>query len=333
MRMEKKKIYVLACGGTIAGRAASADDLTGYAAGQTSIDELLEAVPQLADYADVQGEQFCNIDSSDMTESLWLSLANRVQEVADREDVNGIVITHGTDTMEETAYFLNLTVKSDKPVVLVGAMRSSTSMSADGPLNLYNAVNVAINKESKGKGVLVAMNEEIHAAREVQKTNTTGVATFKSPNTGKIGSVFYGNVKYYLNPTRAHTKASEFDASKLSELPKVEVVMGYANVDRAMLDAAISSGAKGIINAGVGNGSLYPTAEEAFGKAIANGVIVARSSRVGSGETTRGGETDDDKFGSIATDNLSPAKARVLLMLGLTKTNDKAKLQEYFYKY
>lgn len=211
-------------------------------------------------------------------------------------------------------------------------MRSSTSMSADGPLNLYNAVNVAINKESKGKGVLVAMNEEIHAAREVQKTNTTGVATFKSPNTGKIGSVFYGNVKYYLNPTRAHTKASEFDVSKLSELPKVEVVMGYANVDRAMLDAAISSRAKGIINAGVGNGSIYPTAEEAFGKAIANGVIVARSSRVGSGETTRGGETDD-KFGSIATDNLSPAKARVLLILGLTKTNDKAKLQEYFYKY
>ena len=329
----KPLVYVLATGGTIAGSAAGGATDTAYTSGAVTVDALLKAVPQINDIAVVKGEQVANIGSQAMNNEIWLKLAKRVNELLKQKDVAGIVITHGTDTMEETAYFLNLTVKSDKPVVLVGAMRSSTSMSADGPLNLYNAVNVAINKESKGKGVLVAMNEEIHAAREVQKTNTTGVATFKSPNTGKIGSVFYGNVKYYLNPTRAHTKASEFDVSKRNELPKVEVVMGYANVDRAMLDAAISSGAKGIINAGVGNGSLYPTAEEAFGKAIANGVIVARSSRVGSGETTRGGETDDDKFGSIATDNLSPAKARVLLMLGLTKTNDKAKLQEYFYKY
>ena len=160
MRMEKKKIYVLACGGTIAGKAASADDLTGYAAGQTSIDELLEAVPQLADYADVQGEQFCNIDSSDMTEALWLSLANRVQEVADREDVDGIVITHGTDTMEETAYFLDLTVHTIKPVVLTGSMRPATAISADGPLNLLEAVQAASWPDLGKYGVVIVMNSK-----------------------------------------------------------------------------------------------------------------------------------------------------------------------------
>ena len=273
----KPTIYILATGGTIAGSGSGALD-TSYTSGTVTVDKLIAAVPDINKIATIKGEQISNIGSQEMNNEVWFKLANRVNELLTSGKADGVVITHGTDTMEETAYFLNLVVKSDKPIVMVGAMRNSGSLSADGPLNIFNAVNVAMNKEAVGKGVMVVMNDEIHAAREVTKTNTTAVDTFKSPNSGKIGTVFYGNVKFYMNPTRKHTVS----------------------------------------------------ALEALGEAVKAGVVVVRDSRVGSGETTINGEVDDGKYGFLASDNLNAQKARVLLMLALTQTTDKAKIQELF---
>lgn len=328
----KPTIYILATGGTIAGSGAGALE-SSYTSGTVTVDKLIAAVPDINKIATIKGEQISNIGSQEMNNEVWLKLAKRVNELLTSNKADGIVITHGTDTMEETAYFLNLVVKSDKPVVMVGAMRNSGSMSADGPLNLFNAVNVAISKDSVGKGVLVTMNDEIHSAREVTKTSTTAVDTFKSPNAGKIGSVFYGNVKFYMAPTRKHTISSEFDISKIKELPRVDIVYSHANDNPDFINLAVKNGAKGIINAGMGNGNPYPSALLALGEAVKKGVVVVRDSRVGSGETTLNGEVDDTKYGFLSSDNLNAQKARVLLMLSLATTNDKTKIAEFFLTY
>lgn len=325
----KPTIYILATGGTIAGSGSGALD-TSYTSGTVTVDKLIAAVPEINKIATIKGEQISNIGSQEMNNEVWFKLANRVNELLTSGKADGVVITHGTDTMEETAYFLNLVVKSDKPIVMVGAMRNSGSLSADGPLNIFNAVNVAMSKEAAGKGVVVVMNDEIHAAREVTKTNTTAVDTFKSPNSGKIGTVFYGNVKFYMNPTRKHTVNSAFDITKIKELPRVDIIYSHSNDNPDFVNLAVKNGAKGIVNAGMGNGNPFPSALEALGEAVKGGVIVVRDSRVGSGETTLNGEVDDGKYGFLASDNLNAQKARVLLMLALTQTTDKAKIQELF---
>ena len=325
----KPTIYILATGGTIAGSGSGALD-TSYTSGTVTVDKLIAAVPEINKIATIKGEQISNIGSQEMNNEVWFKLANRVNERLTSGKADGIVITHGTDTMEETAYFLNLVVKSDKPIVMVGAMRNSGSLSADGPLNIYNAVNVAMCKKAVGKGVMVVMNDEIHAAREVTKTNTTAVDTFKSPNSGKIGTVFYGNVKFYMNPVRKHTVNSAFDITKIKELPRVDIIYSHSNDNPDFVNLAVKNGAKGIINAGMGNGNPFPSALEALGEAVKGGVVVVRDSRVGSGETTLNGEVDDGKYGFLASDNLNAQKARVLLMLALTQTTDKAKIQELF---
>jgi len=324
-----KRVTILAVGGTIAGSGSGALD-TSYTSGTVTVDKLIAAVPDINKIATIKGEQISNIGSQEMNNEVWFKLANRVNELLTSGKADGVVITHGTDTMEETAYFLNLVVKSDKPIVMVGAMRNSGSLSADGPLNIFNAVNVAMNKEAVGKGVMVVMNDEIHAAREVTKTNTTAVDTFKSPNSGKIGTVFYGNVKFYMNPTRKHTVNSAFDITKIKELPRVDIIYSHSNDNPDFINLAVKNGAKGIINAGMGNGNPFPSALEALGEAVKAGVVVVRGSRVGSGETTLNGEVDDGKYGFLASDNLNAQKARVLLMLALTQTTDKAKIQELF---
>ena len=325
----KPTIYILATGGTIAGSGSGALD-TSYTSGTVTVDKLIAAVPDINKIATIKGEQISNIGSQEMNNEVWFKLANRVNELLTSGKADGVVITHGTDTMEETAYFLNLVVKSDKPIVMVGAMRNSGSLSADGPLNIFNAVNVAMNKEAAGKGVMVVMNDEIHAAREVTKTNTTAVDTFKSPNSGKIGTVFYGNVKFYMNPVRKHTVNSAFDITKIKELPRVDIIYSHSNDNPDFVNLAVKNGAKGIVNAGMGNGNPFPSALEALGEAVKGGVVVVRDSRVGSGETTLNGEVDDGKYGFLASDNLNAQKARVLLMLALTQTTDKAKIQELF---
>jgi L-asparaginase len=328
----KPNIIILATGGTIAGSGTSSTK-SAYSAGAVTVDKLLAAVPSINDMANIKGEQISNIGSQEMNNEVWLKLAKRANELLKRDDVDGVVITHGTDTMESTAYFLDLTVKSKKPIVFVGAMRSGSSMSADGPMNIYNAVSVAINKESYEKGVVVVMNDEIHSAREVTKVNTSSVNAFTSPNTGKIGTVYYGDVHYYMSSVKKHTYQSEFDIEKITFLPRVEIIYGHANGNDIFVKAAVSADAKGIIYAGMGNGNPYPSTQNALAQAVKEGVIVARTSRVGSGRTNLHGEVDDEKLGFIVTDDLNAQKARILLMLGLTKINTKQQLQEMFFNY
>lgn len=328
----KPTIAILATGGTIAG-SSSGDLNSSYTSGAIGVDKLIAAVPKLMDIANIKGEQISNIGSQAMNNEVWLKLAKRVNEILSKGEADGVVITHGTDTMEESAYFLNLVLKTNKPVVLTGAMRNSTSLSPDGPLNLFNAVSVAANKNSSNKGVLVVMNDEIHSARDVTKSNTTNVATFKSPNSGKIGVVYYGDVKFYMQPLRKHTTQTEFDINEIKELPRVDIIYDFANMNDDFVASSLKNGAKGIINAGLGNGNIYPSVEKALADAVKKGVVVIRDSRVYSGETTQNGETDDKKYGFLTSDNLNPQKARILLMLALSKDYDPAKIQECFFKY
>jgi len=329
----KPKIMILATGGTIAGAQASTSE-AGYKSGSFSVDDLIKAVPQLKDLADITGEQVANIGSQTMNHEVWLKLAKRVNEVL-KGDTDGVVITHGTDTMEETAYFLSLVVKSDKPVVLVGSMRPATAIGADGPANLYDAVALAANPEAKGRGPLVVLNDEIHYAREAQKTNSTALDTFKSPNRGRAGVMNTGKAYFFSTNTTVHTTKSEFsvDGKVVNDLPYVEVVYSYANFGRDTIDFLVGKGVKGIVLAGVGDGNSTDTAIAALAEAAKKGVAVVRSTRTGSGLVVRNVEVDDEKLGFIAAMELNPQKARILLMLGLMNTNDPKKLQDFFMKY
>lgn len=327
------KVVLLATGGTIAGTGATSTTTAGYQAAKLPVESLISAVPELKNIANVTGEQVLQIASENMTNEGLLKIAKRVNEVLAQPDVNGVVITHGTDTLEETAYFLNLVTKSKKPVVVVGAMRPATALSADGPLNLYNAVAIAGSPEAVGKGVFVSLNDQISAAREVTKTNTTSLNTFQAHDMGYLGYVELGKPYFYRMPIRKHTVATPFEVSTLTTLPQVDIIYGYGNNRPAMLNAAIADGAKGIVYAGVGDGSISVQLEPAAIAASKKGIIIARSSRTGSGRVVRNGEEKDDENGFIVADNLTPQKARLLLMLGLTITRDPQKLQEMFYTY
>ncbi|WP_343304680.1 type II asparaginase [Chitinophaga niabensis] len=325
-------VVILATGGTIAGAGTSSVG-TAYTAGKLPIDALLNALPEARKIANLTGEQVASVGSQSMHDSVWLKLAKRINELAAKPEVDGIVITHGTDTEGETGYFLQLTVKTEKPVVLAGAMRSATAISADGPMNLYNAIVTASNKKSSNRGVLVCMNDHIFSAREVTKTNTTNVATFQSPNTGPLGTVFDGKVEYYHSILRKHTVQTEFDISQVNSLPKVDILYGYANMNPVLLEAVVNDKAQGVVIAGVGNGNLYPTVEARVKDITRKGVIIVRSSRTGSGRVTLNSETDDAALGTIVADDLNPQKARILLQLALLKTKDPKKIQEMFFKY
>jgi L-asparaginase len=325
-------IVVLATGGTIAGAAAS-DVQAGYTSGQVGVEQLLAAVPQAKKLANLRGEQISNIGSQDMNDEVWLKLAKRVNELAAMPDVAGVVITHGTDTIEETAYFLNLVVKSKKPVVLTAAMRPSTALSADGPLNFYNAVAVAANKDAVGRGVLVVVNDWIHGAASLTKTSTTAVQTFLSPVRGLIGTIAYGDAEFYRGPVGRHTADSEFSVAEATALPRVDIIMAHENMDGALIEAAVAAGAKGLVIAGVGNGNLTAPAVKALAAQAKKGVVCVRSSRVATGIVGRNVELDDDKLMFVASLGLNPQKARVLLRLALLKTTDVKTIQRYFDEY
>jgi L-asparaginase len=328
------KIKVLATGGTIAGAQATQAD-AGYKSGTFSVDDLIKAVPQLKNIAEMSGEQVANIGSQTMNHEVWLKLAARCNELLKQSDVDGIVITHGTDTMEETGYFLSLVVKSDKPIVLVGSMRPATAISADGPINLYNGVALAGNPEAKGRGPLVVINDTIHYARESQKMHSTRMDTFQSPNRGIAGMMNTGKAFFYSANTARHTTKSDFSINGLTvaNLPRVEVVYSYANLGGELIDALVAQGVKGIVLAGVGDGNSTDAAIAALEKAAKKGVAVVRCSRTAAGVVDRNVEINDDKLGFIAGMELNAQKARILLMLSLTKTSDAKKLQEYFYQY
>ncbi|QDY85573.1 type II asparaginase [Paenibacillus polymyxa] len=324
-------IKILATGGTIAGSSSVNTDTTGYKAGALGVETLINAVPEMKSIANVSGEQVVNVGSPDVNNEILLKLAKRINELLARDDVDGIVITHGTDTLEETAYFLNLVVKSDKPVVVVGSMRPATAISADGPFNLYNAVKVAGASASKGQGVLVLLNDRIGAARYITKTNTTAVDTFKSVEQGYLGAVVGDQVYYYNKSTHKHTTSSVFDISNLTQLPQVDILYEYQNNGRYLYDAAVAAGAKGIVVAGSGNGSLSKTSSEGAEAAGKKGVIIARSTRVGSGVVSP--STTDAASNFVSTDSLNPQKARILLMLALTQTHDVNQIQTFFNEY
>lgn len=329
----KPHVVILATGGTIAGAAASNTQTVGYTASVASVETLINNVPEIKSIARISGEQVFQISSENMTTDHWLTLGKRVNTLLANPDVDGIVITHGTDTLEETAYFLNLVVKSDKPVVVVGAMRPGTSLSADGPMNLYRGVVLASSKEARGKGVMVMLNDQISSGRDVTKTNTSQVETFKNQDFGFLGFVQNQQVIFYRLPVRKHTMATEFDISQLTELPKVDIVYGYTNNSRAMLDASVAEKAQGIVYAGTGNGNISAQVQPAVDDAVKKGVVFVRSNRTGNGITARNNEYIDDDHNTVAGDTLNPQKARVLLILALTKTKDPKEIQRMFWEY
>jgi len=326
------RIIILATGGTIAG-AGTATDRAGYTAGKIPIEDLIGTIPTVKKVADITGEQIASVGSQDMTVDIWKKLAIRINEINKKNEAEGIVITHGTDTQEETAYFLDLVLTGDKPVVLTGSMRPATAISADGPKNLYDAITIAASPKSIGRGVLVSFNEGIYDARDVMKLSTTKTNAFGSPNTGPVGQAYDGRVEYYLKSEREVKPNQPITITADTKLPRVDIVYMYADAPPDEIDMLVSKKVDGIVIAGVGNGNFNKAYTEAVKRAVAAGVVVCRASRTPSGRVVLHDEINDDELGTIVSDDLTPQKARILLMLGLTKTKDKKQLQEFFFKY
>lgn len=332
-RQKLANVVILATGGTIAGAGASAANSATYQAAKVGIEQLIAGVPELSQLANVRGEQVMQIASESITNDNLLQLGRRVAELADSKDVDGIVITHGTDTLEETAYFLNLVEKTDKPIIVVGSMRPGTAMSADGMLNLYNAVAVASSKDARGKGVLVTMNDEIQSGRDVSKMINIKTEAFKSA-WGPLGMVVEGKSYWFRLPAKRHTMDSEFDIKTIKSLPDVEIAYSYGNVSDTAYKSLAQSGAKAIIHAGTGNGSVSSRVVPALQALRKDGVQIIRSSHVNAGGfVLRNAEQPDDKYDWVVANDLNPQKARILAMVALTKTNDSKELQRMFWEY
>jgi len=330
--MPAKRVKVLATGGTIAGAQASATDY-GYKSGAYDVNTLISAVPNLDKLAQISGEQVANIGSQDMNDEVWLKLAKRLNEVLKSPDVDAALITHGTDTLEETSYFLSLVTKSTKPVVMVGSMRPATATSADGPANIYNGVAAAIDPGFDARGVLVSLNDEIHFARNVVKTDTTSLQTFMSLNRGPAGLVNTGKVFWFQKMDKKLGPASEFSVDGVDKLPRVDILYAHASMSADLIEAAVKNGAQGLVVAGVGDGNMTTPALDALTKVAQNGVVVVRSTRLPMGQVLRNNEVNDDKLGFVASGELNPPKSRVLLQLALTRTKDPKRIQQFFYEY
>ena len=306
------KVHIIATGGTIAGTSTD----IGYDAGKVSIETILQAVPELTQYAELDYEQFCNIGSQDMDENIWLSLAKRVNQVLESGKYDAVLITHGTDTMEETAFFLNLTIHSPKPVILVGAMRPSDAADADGPANLLKAVQTIVRPDAVGKEVMCCLGGKVYEAGAVFKNDTHSLDPLSETS-----------VDWYL----PHNANTGFFIDNLEELPEVGIVYGYGSNSTVALEAFVNAGYKGIVFAGVGDGNLNQATLGLAAQAAKNGVMIVRSSRIPFGGVyTEGGEVDDEKLGFIASGSLSPQKFRILLMLALTATRDIDVIRSYF---
>ena len=327
-------VWVLSTGGTIAGAGASPVNVAEYKSGTILGEELVRAVPEIKQFADVKVQQIINVGSPRLKLEDLLTLANGINGIfANDPDVAGVVVTHGTNTLEETAFFLNLTIKYDRPVILVGSMRPSTALSADGPLNLLNAIRTAISPEARGKGVLVVMNDEINGARDVTKTNTYRVETFRSPDLGYLGYVDEDKVSFYRASTKRHTVNSEFDVSSIHEFPKVDILYSYVEPNVVTIQALQTSGVKGIVFAGTGAGGLSDLERDAMKAILSSGTkpVVVRSSRTGTGRVIARKEYDE--LGYVAADNLNPQKSRILLMLALSRTSDVKEIRRMFAEY
>ncbi|GAA5165405.1 type II asparaginase [Viridibacterium curvum] len=330
LAQSKPNVVILATGGTIAGAGATAANSATYQAAKVPVDKLIAGVPELKDVASVRGEQVFQIASESFTNAHLLTLAKRVSALARQADVDGIVITHGTDTLEETAFFLTLTVRTDKPIVVVGSMRPGTAMSADGMLNLYNAVSVAANPSAKGKGVLVTMNDQIFSARDVSKTINIVTNAFNS-QWGPLGMNVEGKAYWFRAPVKRHTMNSEFDIDKIDSLPDVDIVYAYGSVPATAYEAFGKD--KALIHAGTGNGSVADRIVPVLQGLRAKGVHIIRSARVPEGFVLRNSEQPDDKYDWVVAHDHKPQKARILAMLALTKTSDTKELQRIFWEY
>lgn len=331
----KPMVRLIGMGGSISMLGHDRIDYTDYGSTGRSltIDEMLARIPEVEQFARVTTEQMERVASNSFGPAHWVKLAKRINAIFRGEpESRGVAIAHGTLTLEETAYFLNLTVKSDRPVVVTGAMRPSTALGTDADTNLLNCIQVAASPDSRGKGVLVVLNNEIQAARDVTKTNTHRVETFRSPHFGFLGYADADHrVVFYRTPTRRHTYQTEFDVDSLEEMPRADIVYAYAGGDGVALRAFSKAGAQGIVLAAMGSGRVPPDMEKAAEEAIGNGVVVVRASQSGTGRVVPTGQ--DLKKGFIAADNLSPKKARILLMCALTMTRDPQRIGEMFNQY
>ncbi len=329
--MTKEKlphIHILAMGGTIAGSAAHADETVGYRAGAIGIDELLKAVPQITDIAEVTGETVAAIDSKDLTEELMIKLAHRAEECLSDDSIDGLVITHGTDTLEESAFFLSLTIASPKPVVFTGAMRPATALSADGPLNLLNAVRTAASPDARGYGILVVLNDTIHSAADVTKCDTSRVDTFRSPNRGELGRITGSQLRFFAPPSSAPGRGTFSIPSEA--LPETAILYGHENESRFLVDALIEKNVSGIVYAGKGMGSISEAVLPALREAQEHGIVVVRASRTGAGAVI---PTAIYPLPFIASGTLVPQKARLLLQLLLAKKMNPNEIQHVFNAY
>jgi L-asparaginase len=294
---------------------------------------MINAIPDAKKLANIKGEQISNVGSQDMSFEIMMKIANRINELEKSGDVDGIVITHGTDTMEETAYFLNLVSKATKPIVLVGSMRPSTAISPDGPLNLYNAIAVAADPNAKGHGVMLVMNDWIHSAQTIVKVNTTAVQTFMSPMQGLIGTTNYGKNEFYRKPNKKYGAENAFSIQGAKKLPRVDIVYGCVDMSADLIDASVEKGAKGIVIAGVGNGNMTKAALDACKRANQKGVTVVRSTRVATGDVSRDVEVKDNEVGTLASYELNPQKSRILLSVALLEKRSPEEIQKFFLCY
>ena len=331
---ELGRVALIITGGTIDSVGKDRLDLAWYieAGKRLGTGELLGSLPELESIAKVDEVPFRRLPSHALVDKDWLDLTSTIHSIFNENRADGIVITHGTNTLEETAYFLTLTLKTDKPVVLVGSMRPSSAISADGYLNLINAFRVAANRDSLGRGALVVMNDAIYGGRDITKTATYRVQAFQGRDLGPLGYADAdGKIIYYHQTVKKHTTETEFDVSSLQSLPRVDVVLSYVGADGTMIDASVSAGAKGIVSAATGAGRPTPAEDEAFDRAKKKGVIMCQSSRVGSGRVVRSPSLT--RRGFVAADNLQPWKARVLLSLALTVTDEPDLIQSMFDTY
>jgi L-asparaginase len=325
---DKPSVVLIATGGTIAGTAPTAT-APGYTAAQLPLEQLLDTLPALADLAHIRTEQIAAVGSQNMSDAIWLRLAARVKALLRRSDVDGLVITHGTDTLEETAWFLDLVVNSDKAVVMTAAMRAANSLSADGPLNLYQAVAVAADRHAAHRGVLIAANDAIHSARALTKGHSSAVQGLESPERGLAGNCNGGHIRFFTAPKRPRHDTL-FALEGVEALPRVDIVYMHVDASADMIDHTVAAGARGIVIAGVGNGNMPDSCLQAVTRAIQQGVVVVRSSRINRGTVGRNIEIDDSALGTIAALDLNPAKARVLLKLALLQSRDAEAIQELF---
>lgn len=315
-------VTIYATGGTIAGSSASSSDTTNYTSGEIGVQQLIDVVPELTSVASLEGKQIANTGSSNIDQEILLNLSKEINEELANTDTHGVVVTHGTDTLEETGFFLDLTVASDKPVVMVGAMRPATAISADGPFNLLEAVTLAASEEAMGRGTMIVLNDRIGSAFYTTKTNSIMLDTFSANEQGYLGAFVSSKPMFYFESSVPSNKPF-FDITNTESLPKVDIIYGYQDVDASLLENAIENGAQGIVIAASGNGSVPDRMDNAVQQAMEDGIPIVRSTRTGNGIVSA-------KEMGIGSGVYNPQKARILLSLALSESSDMDTIRSYF---